>query len=564
MKFTEYEELKDNIICGKSFIGKDLTNANFEGKDLSDCDFTQSNLTNSNFKNSTLTRTIFKNANLSGVDFSDAVFNQVDLTRANCEQAKLRNTHINDSKVDSTNLACIKFEGTKFTNTLGRQVRFYRSDFIDGSKLISCRFTYSDFTKARFINSTLLDSYFIGSSFQLSKFDNSRMNNCKMRRVNFSFSKLVENNNLETENTFVDIGFETSSFVGCIFKGIKLEKCSFNHSFMVFCSFKNKTILKECNVQYCNLSGSHFNDCNILNTSFVRSFMLANEFYNTHIKGSDSLLSSVNLQASNVINCKWSNISMSRSYFTHVKPTGSIFEEVDFTGAELVGTLFGTAEVPDCTFNRTIGDSLNEEQRNDVIYRKNNREESYMKLYKDLVNGSNMNSQEEEEEKDKKNSSKQKSGQNDAALLHQLTEARGDLRFIIRQMIEIESIFREEYQSTDENRKESIKNSLLEYAKSKFSDRDFNYIDQLFHELNSQAFLSYVNNVICDDDWRHKDYIVNLLDKNYINNIPAPQFIDWIEDGSFRECIRGIVTRASNMVTALKQLKLLKLASCNT
>jgi uncharacterized protein YjbI with pentapeptide repeats len=103
---SEYES-GDNS-AGKSFVGKNLNEAQFANAKLDAADFSQASLVGAVFSTSTLKNTIFKQANLTQTIFDQVRFVGADLTDANLTDAMLLRATFKDVKV----------EGTDFTDAL--------------------------------------------------------------------------------------------------------------------------------------------------------------------------------------------------------------------------------------------------------------------------------------------------------------------------------------------------------------------------------------------------------------------------------------------------------------
>ncbi|MEE9491909.1 MAG: DUF2169 domain-containing protein [Gammaproteobacteria bacterium] len=292
------EQVERNIIDGKSFFQKDLSDLDLNGIDFHGIDLREANLSNmilnnSNFSTANLSgailngsdfhKTSFKNACLQEADMTDADLSEVNFTGANMEDAVLESC-----KADSANFNNVQASGADFRNAKLRSGSFINANLprasfesadlnhvnMESSRLQNITLNkataiYGNFTKADMTGVRASDNCdFSGAIFKGCQMEGANFESARCIQTDFSYADMHDVNLISADLT--DANFKCSDL-----RQSKLAKAHFDGTCMMQCNLYEasleKAILKNTDFRLANLYGAELLGAEITHTNFSQA-----------------------------------------------------------------------------------------------------------------------------------------------------------------------------------------------------------------------------------------------------------------------------------------------------
>ena len=373
------------IASGVQFTGSNLTNANFNSATLNDTDFTDTNLTNANFTKATLTGADLSGAEIRGAKFANATgftsemlcstasyankdLSGVYVSYVTIDGVNFDDVNLNDASfsyctitnVDFTKTATPNFNLSLYYSTISN-VNFTGLNLDNGNFATVAGITYGEgvnFTDVilpynvmgQIPTEVLVQTWnYKSGNLELRLSSNKRLNGLDLEgfRVSSNFSRSsLQNANFKdadlTGSNFGSADLSGADFTDATINNVYLDRSNFTSQQLESTkSYKQKDLsgvdMTRLNISFegkdlsgFNLSNAKLEYINLKNAIFEDAIINDTRFYGSSTENDITLA-----QVMQTKSYKDKDLSGASFHYT-------IFENADFSGFNLQGTIFGS------------------------------------------------------------------------------------------------------------------------------------------------------------------------------------------------------------------------------
>ena len=265
----KYFDLKNEFDdISKSFVGKDLTNADLKEINLSGQDLTGANLSGQDLRKVDLTSTIIRGANLSDTNLEGKNLSGMDLRGINFSNANLR--------------------GVDFTDSVFSKIIQISGDCQDENQVLNVLKNFTCITEV--INNESIRTDFRNADLSNAKFGNLEPDTNQM----IYFADFI---NADLSNIKVN----SVQFFGCNFSNTKLDGMAAKQMFIVKSDFNN-TMMNNFEISETWIQTTSFNNVEMTNGIFDDITFIDTHFLETNLDG--TIISNLNEMDNNTYDCK--------------------------------------------------------------------------------------------------------------------------------------------------------------------------------------------------------------------------------------------------------------------
>ena len=264
-----YFDLKNEFDdISKSFVGKDLTNADLKEINLTDQDLTGANLSGQDLRKVDLTSTIIRGANLSDTNLEGKNLSGMDLRGINFSNANLRDADLTDSIFSKT----IQISGNCQDEN---QILNVLKNFTCAAEVIKNESIRTDFKNADLTN---------------VKFGTSQQG--KEQMIYFTDFKNADLTNVKANSVH---------FFGCDFSNAKLNGMTAKQIFILKSNFNN-TMMNNFEISESWIQTTSFNNAEMTDGMFDSITFTDTHFLETNLDG--TIINNLNEIVDNTYDCK--------------------------------------------------------------------------------------------------------------------------------------------------------------------------------------------------------------------------------------------------------------------
>jgi uncharacterized protein YjbI with pentapeptide repeats len=300
----------------------DLSDQDLTGIDLSGAYLEYANLTNTNLSNANLSKAIFTHAIFNGTNLTNANLIDANLGAINFEGAVFRDADLTGATLGKSNIANTQFERCKMAEKM---------DTFLNTTFKNARFIESDLRKTVFIDADISGSNFSGSNLTESNFVNPIMKSVDFSGANLSgvnFVKAQADASIFDKATMKNVRFVAES---------SLAKTSFQSAEV------NEANLRDCDLEGANfteayLHKSDFSGANLKKASFEKAQAIEAQFSKADLTQAN--MQKMNMMEGSLQKAVLSGAMLNNANMYSVNFMGCTVGQTDFTGADLVKTIF--------------------------------------------------------------------------------------------------------------------------------------------------------------------------------------------------------------------------------
>ena len=264
----KYFDLKNEFDdISKSFVGKDLTNADLKEINLAGQDLTGANLSGQDLRNIDLTSTIIRGANLSDTNLEGKNLSGMDLRGINFSNANLRDADLTDSIFSKT----IQISG----------------DCQDENEILNVWKKFTCITEV------------IKNESIRTNFENADLTNAKIGIKESEKNQMIYFANFENAD-LTNAKINSVQFFGCDFSNSKLNNITAKQMFIVKSDFNN-TMMNNFEISETWIQTTSFNNVEMTNGIFDTITFIDTHFLETNLDG--TIISNLNETDNNTYNC---------------------------------------------------------------------------------------------------------------------------------------------------------------------------------------------------------------------------------------------------------------------